>query len=96
MHGNLEQEIYMDFPPRFENLSNNKVCRLKKPLNGLKQSPKAWFERFTKFLKTYDFIQSQGDHTLFVKHSSLKKIIILSVNVDDIIVTGDDVKKLKL
>ena len=62
---------------------------------GLKQSPRAWFERFTKFLKTYSFIQNQGDPILFVKHSSLKKIIILIVYVDDIIVTDDDIKEIK-
>ena len=62
---------------------------------GLKQSPRAWFERFTKFLKTYSFIQNQGDPILFIKHSSLKKIIILIVYVNDVIVTYDDIKEIK-
>ena len=34
--------------------------------------------------------QSQGDHTLFIKHSTTGKVTILLVYVDDIIVTGDD------
>lgn len=37
--------------------------------------------------------QSQGDHTLFVKHSSNGKITILLVYVDDIIIAGDDVEE---
>ncbi|KAL0458711.1 UNVERIFIED_CONTAM: Retrovirus-related Pol polyprotein from transposon RE1 [Sesamum latifolium] len=34
--------------------------------------------------------QSQGDHTLFVKHSATGEVTILVVYVDDIIVTGND------
>lgn len=49
MNGDFEEEVYMDIPPGFENSSNqDKVCRLKKSLYGLKQSPRAWFGKFTK------------------------------------------------
>ncbi|RDX96275.1 hypothetical protein CR513_21091, partial [Mucuna pruriens] len=34
--------------------------------------------------------QSQGDHTLFIKHSRDGKLSLLLVYVDDMIVTGDD------
>ena len=37
--------------------------------------------------------QSQGDHTLFIKHSVSGGAIILLVYVDDIIITGDDKKE---
>jgi hypothetical protein len=33
--------------------------------------------------------QSQGDHTLFIKHSISGGVAILIVYVDDIIITGD-------
>ena len=36
------------------------------------------------------FKQSQGDHTLFVKHSETGGVTVLLVYVDDIIVTSDD------
>ena len=39
---------------------------------------------------TLGYKQSQGDHTLFVKHSSSGGVTILLVYVDDIIVTGSD------
>ncbi|KAL9447690.1 hypothetical protein AB3S75_015212 [Citrus x aurantiifolia] len=81
----------MSLPPGFEkSLGSDKVCRLIKSLYGLKQSPRAWFERFGKAVISYGFLQSQGGHTIFYKHSKDGKIAILIVYVDDIILTGDD------
>ena len=42
---------------------------------------------------TMGYRQSQGDHTLFIKHSSSGKLTALLVYVDDIIVTGNDDKE---
>ena len=41
------------------------------------------------------FSQSQGDHTLFFKHSPHQKITVLIVYVDDIIMTGDNYEEIK-
>ena len=47
LNGDLQEEGYMDLPLEFEgSLGRGKVCRLRKSLYGLKQSPRAWFERF--------------------------------------------------
>jgi len=82
----------MTLPPGFEDkLGRGKVCRLKKSLYGLKQSPRAWFERFGSVVKRHGFTQSQADHTMFFKHSREGKIAILIVYVDDIIMPGDDI-----
>ena len=54
----------MNIPPRFEGNTSNKVCKLKKALYWLKQSPRAWFERFAKVMKEFGYKQSQDDHTL--------------------------------
>ncbi|XP_029129864.1 uncharacterized protein LOC109816369 isoform X2 [Cajanus cajan] len=91
LHGNLEEEVYMEIPPGFEvKNERNKVCLLKKALYGLKQSPRAWFGRFTKVMVSLGYRQSQGDHTLFIKHSSTGKLTLLLVYVDDMIIAGDD------
>ena len=93
LHGNLEEEVFIDLPLGFEGKFNSgKVYRLKKSLYGLKQSPWVWFERFIKSLLKSDYHQSQGDHTLFIKQSPKKKITALLVYVNGIIVTGDDVE----
>ena len=90
LNGDLTEEVYMDIPPGFETKATmNKVCKLKKSLYGLKQSPRAWFDRFNKTVKKYGYSQCQADHTLFIKHSTKGKLAILIVYVDDIILTGD-------
>ncbi|RDX70624.1 hypothetical protein CR513_50118, partial [Mucuna pruriens] len=49
------------------------------------------------FYSHNDNNKSQGDHTLFIKHSPNGKLTILLVYVDDMIVTGDDeIEKLNL
>lgn len=89
LNGDLEEEVYMDLPPRFDLGKNNgKVCKLKRSLYGLKQSPHVWFNRFSKALRMMNYKQG-ADHTLFFKHQG-NKITIIIVYVDDIIVTGDD------
>lgn len=65
LNGTLEEEVYMDPPPGIN--CRDKVCKLKKALYGSKQSPRAWFGRFSNFMKTVGYKQSDADHTFFVK-----------------------------
>ena len=45
----------MTLPPRYEGSYDiNKICRLKKGQYGLKQSPRAWFSKFTLTMKMLD------------------------------------------
>lgn len=96
LNGDLEEEIYMSMPPGFGNSKNNMVCRLRKSLYGLKQSPRAWFEKFSQAITSRGYVQCQADHTLFIKTGTTGKKAILIVYVDDIIMTGDDVEAIKL
>ena len=92
LHGDLSEEIYMDLPHGYiQSSSQRQVCKLKKSLYGLKQSPRAWFERLTKAMRTLGFLQAHGDHTLFYKRSTSGGVTILLVYVDDMRVTGDDI-----
>ncbi|KAA0057242.1 ty3-gypsy retrotransposon protein [Cucumis melo var. makuwa] len=61
-------------------------------LNGdlVEESPKAWFDRFTTFVKSKGYSQGHSDHTLFTKVFKIGKIVILIVYVDDIVLSGDD------
>jgi Reverse transcriptase (RNA-dependent DNA polymerase) len=49
LHGDLLDEVYMEISPGFSiNHTVGKVCKFKKSLYGLKQSPRTWFDRFRK------------------------------------------------
>jgi transposase InsO family protein len=90
LHGDLQEEVYMEIPPGFATLqTKGKVLRLKKSLYGLKQSPRAWFDRFRRAMCAMGYKQCNGDHTVFYHHSG-DHITILAVYVDDMIITGND------
>ena len=76
--------------PGFEAQFAQQVCELHKSLYGLKQSPRAWFDRFTTFVKSQGYSQGHSDYTLFTKVSKTRKIDVLIVYVDDIVLTRDD------
>jgi Reverse transcriptase (RNA-dependent DNA polymerase) len=95
LHGELEEEIYMEMPPGYQTPSTTgKVCKLKKALYGLKQSPRAWFGRFSQAMKRYGYTQGDSDHTMFYK-KRFDKISILIIYVDDMIITGNDREGIK-
>ena len=48
-----------------------------------------------KSILKFVYYQSQGDYMLFIKHSSHKKTTELIINVDDRIVTNNDMEKMK-
>lgn len=90
LHGELEEEVYMLPPPGFSPQGENrKVCKLKKAIYGLKQSPRAWFQRFSAAVSEIGFRRSTFDHSLFLKREN-NCTTILIVYVDDIVLTGDN------
>ena len=86
----------MELPLGVKNGSSCKgeVCKLKKSLYGLKQSPRAWFGRFSTTVKEFGYKQSNSDHTLFIKHKE-GKVTAIIVYVDDMVMTGDDPCEMK-
>ncbi|RVW48679.1 Retrovirus-related Pol polyprotein from transposon RE1 [Vitis vinifera] len=96
LHGELSEEVYMDLPPgcMVSEKQCQKVCKLKKSLYGLKQSPRAWFGRFTKSMRAFGYRQSNSDHTLFLKKQH-GKITALIIYVNDMVVTGNDPEERK-
>uniref|UniRef100_A0A2N9FPR9 Integrase catalytic domain-containing protein n=1 Tax=Fagus sylvatica TaxID=28930 RepID=A0A2N9FPR9_FAGSY len=77
----------LDWP--FHQLDGECVCHLKKSIYGLKQSPRAWFDKFSKAVVSHGMTRSQADHSVFFKKTRTG-IVILVVYVDDIVITGSD------
>lgn len=92
LNGILQEEIYVEQPEGFcVAESEQKVYRLKKALYGLKQAPRAWYSKIDDFFIELGFERSRSEHTLYVRKVDLS-VIIISLYVDDLLVTGNDQK----
>ena len=82
LNGKLEEEIYMQQPPGFE--EGSKVCKLLKTLYGLKQAPRRWYARLKEELELLGFTVSSADPSLFIRRNG-DGFAYLLVYVDDIL-----------
>jgi hypothetical protein len=64
------------------------VCKLKKALCGLKQSPRAWFSRLDQYLQQQGYKRGTIDSNLYIKIKEQNMIVVV-VYVDDIIFGSD-------
>ena len=60
------------------------MCKLKRALYGLKQSPRVWQQRATEALLSAGYTQCKNDPTIFFKCEGKNRIILL-IYVDDIL-----------
>ena len=57
LHGDLAEEVYMEQPPGFvAQGESGLVCKLRCLIYGLKQSPRAWFSRFSSIVQEFGMI----------------------------------------
>ena len=89
----------MEQPPGFvAQRESGLACRLRCSLYCLKQSPRAWFGRFSYVVQEFGMLHSTADHLVFYHHNSLGQCIYIVVYVDDIVITSSDqdgIQKLK-
>lgn len=59
LHGKLEVVIYMQIPEGVKTDKDEMVCKLNRPLYGLKQAARCWNQRFKDVLKEMNFKASE-------------------------------------
>ena len=85
LYGLIDQLVYVQIPKGSE-ISANKgiVCKLLKALYSLKQAPRLWYKRLSKFLlEKLDLHRINADHSIFVTEVGIQGPIV-STFVDDI------------
>ena len=81
----IKEEVYVEQLPGFANPTYpNHVLKLKKALYGLRQAPRAWYERLSQFLLDNGFSRGKVDNTLFTLHKN-EELLLVQIYVDDII-----------
>ena len=95
LNGELKEEIYMKQPPGYvQSGKENLVCKLRKSIYGLKQSPRCWNQKLCDHLKSLGFKESGADSCVFIKNetSTLK---IIAVYVDDLILIAKSLSEMQ-
>ena len=85
----LKEQVYIEQSPGYVTQGENTVCKLRKAIYGLKQSSRAWFEKFSVLISCIGFAHCHSDHSVFVRHTKSGSVI-LAVYVDDILLTRSD------
>ena len=86
LHGDIEEEIYMEQPQGYMK-NSSLVCKLKKSLYGLKQAPRAWYAKMDSYLLSQNFLRCKFDSNVYI----LKKIDsfwIIVLYVDYLLIIG--------
>jgi len=77
-----EEVIYMRQAPGYA--EGKLVCRLRKPLYGLKQSGRRWYQKLVEIMEKLLFVRCEVDQAVFYRRDEGKGIlIIVMVHVDD-------------
>ena len=68
INGMLQEEVYVEKPKGFVDPHRpDDVYKLKRSLYGLKQDPRAWYDRLIAYLTEHGFKMGSADTTLFIR-----------------------------
>lgn len=93
LNGELKEEVYMKQPEQFvEKGKEQLVCKLKRSIYGLKQSPRCWNSVLDGH-KRIGFVQANSDPCIYT--ASEGEMFIVGVYVDDILLACGREERIK-
>jgi len=96
LNGELKEEVYVEQPQGFViQGEEEKVYKLRKALNRLKQAPRAWYSHIDNYFNESGFKRSKNEPTLYVKHQGNVNLLIVALYVDDLILTGSSTEMIE-
>lgn len=91
LNSSIEEDIYMCQPKGYiKQGEENKVCKLRKALYGLRQAGERWYQELSSTLANLGLNSSEHEPCLFI---SSDKDILMGVYVDDFRIVAKDEKK---
>ncbi|KAJ0513614.1 putative RNA-directed DNA polymerase [Helianthus annuus] len=84
----------MKIPQGFVRQNDQRVCKLKKSLYGLKQASRNWYQNFTKSLLEIGFRQTGVDHSLFLLKTD-EVFMAALIYVDYVILVGNNIEEMQ-
>jgi hypothetical protein len=65
------------------------VCKMKKSMYGLKQSPRMWYQKFDTYMMGLGFTRNKENHFVYFKLIG-DHLIYLVLYVDDMLLIGNN------
>lgn len=90
LNGELDHEIYIEAPDGYP-APSGMVCKLKRALYGLKQSPRMWYQKLREYMESIGWRVSSYDQSVYIGPNQL----FMTVYVDDIRLYGLDDDRLE-
>lgn len=67
LNGQVKSEVFVRQPVGYAD-NTGRVCKLRKALYGLRESPRAWYEYFDNYMRKLGFARSENDYCLYIKN----------------------------
>ena len=90
LNGKVKSEVYDKQPQGYDD-NSGRVCKVNKALYGLRESPRAWYECFDKYLIELGFEKGKIDYCLYFIKIENEKIYLI-IFVDDLLICGKNKK----
>ena len=96
LNGELENEVYMKQPEGYITPGQEYlVCKLKRSLYGLKQSPRCWNQALDGQMKRMGFTQSASDPCLYISSEGKGEMFVVAIYVDDVVLAGKSDQRMR-